>query len=440
MRLPSGRRCLRWLMAALAQGTSRRAVLLASLLVLTSVSCTYADREPGLFERAPSEPPRTRVSSPPPPSLPAPNPALPVTGDTVWTSADGLQVEVRIAVHAVRRVAGGTVLDWSLTPLRAPNLRPGDLLPEGFELGLADPDGGAPAIYLIDAGAAAVYRPLTTGSDAVPCLCTPIAAAQRTLRIGVTTLQQIAYPRLPAGTTSVDVSLPTVPPFWNVAVTPTGRAPRPTTPTDLTRPAPVGVDPVSTAMFRYGPDEQVFRFEVERVIASSTFTALQWSIVSVTGGSGVETASAPPFTDGGSGSDHGEASGPVLRLDDRKRLSPQTIGQRDQQLCHCTDLRGWPTVLRRPDKLASVVTSFPPLPAGTRQVAVVFAGHPPLTVEVTAAAHGGRRTPGTVATRTTVWRLDPAAPIVGWQTSEWPTPAPSPDQLQTATARVDRLR
>lgn len=415
-------------------------MLLTALLVLTGASCTYADREPGLFERAPSEPPLTRASSVPPPSLPAPNPALPVAGEAVWTTADGLQVEVRIAVHAVRRVAGGTVLDWSLTPLRAPNLRPGDLLPDGFELGLADPDGGAPAIYLIDAGAEAVYRPLTTGEDAVPCLCTPIAAAQRVLRIGVTTLQQIAYPRLPSGTTSVDVSLPTVPPLWNVPVTPTGHAPRPMTPTDLTRPAAVGVDPVSTAMFRYGPDEQVFRFEVDRVIASSTFTALQWSIVSVTGGSGVETASTPPFTNGGSGSGHGEASGPVLRLDNRQRLRPQTIGQRDQRLCHCTDLRGWPTVLSRPDKVASVVTSFPPLPAGTRRVAVIFAGHPPLTVDVVAAVDAARRTQGSAATGTASWRLDPAAPIVGWAASEWPTPVPSSDQLRTATARVDRLR
>ena len=48
-------------------------------------------------------------------------------------------------------------------------------------------------------------------------------------------------------------------------------------------------------MFRYGVSEQVFRVRVHRVIASDTFTSLEWAIVSVTGGDGVEAASAPPF-------------------------------------------------------------------------------------------------------------------------------------------------
>lgn len=414
-------------------------------LSLAVASCTYADREPGLFERAASEPPRTRVSSPPPPSLPAGNPELPVAGEAVWTSADGLQVEVRIAVHAVRRVAGGTVLDWSLTPIRAPNLQPGDLMPEGFDVGLAGPDGAAPAMYLIDAADEAVYRPLSTDEGALPCLCTPVAEAQRVLRIGVTSLQQIAFPELPAATTSIDVSLPTVPPFWNLPVLEIGRAPRASMPTDLTRPAPaVGADPASTAMFRYGPDEQVFRFEVERVIASSTFTALQWSIVAVTGGSGVETATTPPFAadDPPPGTEVAlaVASGPTLRLTGRTILQPRMVADQDQQTCLCTDLRGWPTVLRRPDKVASVVTSFPPLPAGTRAVAVAFEGHPPLPVEVTPAVDAARRTEGTIATTRTTWRLDPAAPVLGWDAAEWPTPVPGSDQLGTYDASVDRLR
>jgi hypothetical protein len=40
-----------------------------------------------------------------------------VADERTWTSADGLQIQVRIAVHAVRRVGGATVLDWSVTPI-----------------------------------------------------------------------------------------------------------------------------------------------------------------------------------------------------------------------------------------------------------------------------------------------------------------------------------
>ncbi|MET1007126.1 MAG: hypothetical protein ABWX96_16375, partial [Propionibacteriaceae bacterium] len=100
---------------------TQSAVLLcvASLLV----GCTYSREEPGLFgRRSPaSDAPPARVDHSPRP--PATNPALPVLADAVWTSADGHDVQVRIGVHAVRRISGATVLDWSVTPLKVPDLR-----------------------------------------------------------------------------------------------------------------------------------------------------------------------------------------------------------------------------------------------------------------------------------------------------------------------------
>ena len=39
-------------------------------------------------------------------NVPSPNPDLPVVGEAIWTSADGLDITMRLAVHAVRRVAG----------------------------------------------------------------------------------------------------------------------------------------------------------------------------------------------------------------------------------------------------------------------------------------------------------------------------------------------
>src|SRR6476646_11194000 len=90
-----------------------RANLVALLALACLVAgCTYNRAEPSLFDH-----PRTRETTVPPlrpvtpvESAQVANPDLPVVGAAIWTSADGLDVTVRIAVHAVRRVAGGTVL------------------------------------------------------------------------------------------------------------------------------------------------------------------------------------------------------------------------------------------------------------------------------------------------------------------------------------------
>ena len=101
----------------------RRLAALACAATLVVSGCTYAEREPGLF---PTRVP-TSTEPPPPPGgrfLPKPtNPNLPVAGEAIWVSGGRLPVTFRFAVHAVRRIEGATVLDWSVTPLRARGLR-----------------------------------------------------------------------------------------------------------------------------------------------------------------------------------------------------------------------------------------------------------------------------------------------------------------------------
>jgi hypothetical protein len=129
-----------------------------SVVVLALTGCTYSAHEPGLF---PSPPPRTDAPSPsrfPPQPT---NPKLPVAAESIWVTGGRLAVTMRIAVHAVRRVEGGTVLDWSVTPLNAAGLGFGDDLP-GIELGLDLPTRGnfEPAVSLLDPEGMQVYRPL----------------------------------------------------------------------------------------------------------------------------------------------------------------------------------------------------------------------------------------------------------------------------------------
>jgi hypothetical protein len=420
--------------------------------LLVVVGCTYSEREPGLLDRDTPQPTvRSPSSKSPPiaPPLPVANPELPVAGEAVWTSADGLDVQVRLAVHAVRRVDGGTVLDWSVTPIRAPHLRPGDAVPDSLDLGLSRRWESSANVFLVDARRRAIYRPLLRAPDSDYCLCTPIWLAQRSLRIGVTTLLQVAFPELPDALRTVDVDIPTVPQFWRVPVTPVGQVPVANRPTDLTRPAEVHPRAARSDMFRYGASEQVFRVHVQRVIAGGTFTSLEWAIVSVTGGDGVEAASAPPFASEDAATVSGynpvAASGPVLRvglgttiLHARVVTNRLISGEADE--CLCTDLRVWAAVLRQPDKLATVVTNYPALPKGTQQVEVVFDGLDPMNVTVTPAPDATINTAEPVPTNPKFWRLQRNNSRPAWKTGEWPTPVPSRAQLEGYTATVDLIR
>jgi hypothetical protein len=422
----------------------------AALLVV--VGCTYSEREPGLLDRDTSQPTVGPASSKSPPTatpLPVPNPELPVAGEAVWTSADGLDVQVRFAVHAVRRVDAGTVLDWSVTPIRASNLRPGDAVRDSVDLGLSRRWESSANVFLVDARRRTVYRPLLRAPDSDYCLCTPIWLSQRSLRIGVTTLLQVAFPELPDALRTVDVDIPTVPQFWRVPVTPVGQVPLANRPTDLTRPAEVHPRVARSDMFRYGASEQVFRVRVHRVIAGGTFTSLEWAIVSVTGGDGVEAASAPPFAsaDAATVTAHNPvaASGPVLHVDGdgtilQARVVTNRLTSREADECLCTDLRSSAAVLRQPDKVATVVTNYPALPKGTQQVKVVFDGLDPMNVTVTPASDATINTAGPVPTNPKFWQLQRNNPQTGWQSGEWPTPVPTRVQLEGYTATVDLIR
>ena len=210
---------------------------LAMAATLGVAGCSYSAEEPGFL---PPRAPAQTTAPAPQRSNPRPtNPGLPVAGEAVWTTADGLDVTVRFAVHAVRRLAGATVLDWSVTPIAAPKARFGDDLPSQLDLGLTPVISGDIDLTLIDSAAGRAYPTLQNRSQRTfnHCLCTPPWVIQQRLRIGETRLLQAAFPELPAGTGFVDVALPNVAPIFHVPVTPIGHAPTATDPVDLARSA-----------------------------------------------------------------------------------------------------------------------------------------------------------------------------------------------------------
>ena len=418
----------------------RRRVVALGCAGLLLVGCSYSVEEPGLLRQTPV----ARDGSPParvaPPTPPATDPELPVLAEAEWTSADGLGVQVRIGVHAVRRIKAATVLDWSLTPLEAPNLQSGDPVPPTLDLGLTRSADERPLISLLDARGGHLYRPLANSEDPLRCVCTPLSLARDRLRIGHTTLLQVAFPALPGSSTTVDVVMATVAPFGRLPITPAGQVPVAVRPTELGRPpervaAAVG----SSDMFRYGPGEQVFRVRLSRVLAGATFTTLEWTIWSVTGGAGLDAASGPPFAEqavDGTGVARAVASGPVLVVADRSgrrtlrtRLVSSAEAAGGPAECLCTPLGGWTSVLRRPDKPVAVVTTYPPLPVGTRRVQVRLDGLAEISMPVTPAPDARSRAAGVRAAAPSTWRSDALRSGPAWTTQSWPTPVPAADEL-----------
>jgi len=421
------------------------AVLLGLMLALTG--CTYAREEPGLFRPRPSEAP-----SPPRPPLAATNPELPVAGETEWTSAEGLAITSRLAIHAVRRMAEATVLDWSVTPLAAPGYSVGDNLPALVDLGLGREGAGDVNILLLD-DRGRVYRPLRHRDRAEfnHCLCSPLWVARLSLRLGETRLLQVAFPALPDDVRFVDVALTNAVPFRHVPVSPTGQVPTARQPADLGRPPNLADGGRPMVVFAtYPPSRQRLQgIQVNEIVRSPTWTAMRWTLTSITDQPYItDLATGPPISTEAPPdallSGAGTASGPQLRPPGERRLRVRfaTSPERGQGAleCLCSDLGVWAAGLREKGGRVSLVSIYPALPARVTAVDVVLptVGTVP-GVRATAAPDAARLLGPPVPRESGTWTYRLDDPPSGWPPSAWPTPLPSPRRIRDYQVTVDSV-
>ena len=421
-----------------------RCWLLLLLLALIA-GCSDDRSEPGLFERV--EPPSESSTDPPPPPG---NPDLPVVGEAIWTSGEGLDITIRLAVHAVRRIEGGTVLDWSVTPLSGPGLRTGDPIPASFNLAVSRFAEQNVNIFLIEPRAQQVYRPLTRDAPGVPeCLCTTTSLVQLGLRLHQTIVLQVAYPRLPDVVRTVDVDIATVPIFSAVPVTPEGRVPLANAPTELTRPGDRPVPAAASEVFRHGRSGQRFKIVIDSVHAGRTFTSISWTIAALDRGPGLETVRSAPFAEENPplrSYNLTAASGPQLLLHlarsqsiPARMMSTTLFGQPGSE-CLCTDLRTWTTALQRAGGQVSVVTNLPAVPLGFSAVHIVLPGVGILhDVPLTRAPDSSLRSSGPAPYTPEFWSFRIGQPHPGWTDDEWPTPVPDPEDLGDFKADVSTI-
>lgn len=434
---------------AAALGATRRGCAAALALVLLAGGCTYSRQERGLF------PPRPTPTTPAPPAPPAPtNPELPVLAESLWITGEGLQVRVRFAVHAVRRIAGATVLDWSATPLSAPGMEWGDRLPAWVDLGLSRTSGGDVNITLIDPSAARVYRPLIHKSiqEFNHCLCSPVWVAQLYLRIGETRMLQTTYPELPAARRTIDVSLMNSLPFPGVPVTPAGQVPYAARPTDLAR-APSLRPPFSQPYAFQGrgdPTKALRSIVVDTVQRSAGLTSLSWSLESITDHAALSVVpEGPPVSavvpDSVWVVDLSSASGPQLRVPGTGQVLRVTWVTNDFPIrgyleCLCSRFGLWAAGLRQAGGSVRVVTNFGPLPPGVTAVDVVLPGVATVRNVPLGRAPDPAGAVGPVrALRSDSWTYRIEDPPRGWATADWPTPLPDTGQLPDYREVVERL-
>jgi hypothetical protein len=428
----------------------KRLVGVIGVAAVLSAGCTYAKEEPGLFQNRASQSPSID-NSPPAPT----NPELPVAAEAEWTTAEGLHISTRFAVHAVRRIQGATVVDWSVTPLSSPGYGIGARLPSWADLGLSRSSEGDINMFLLDPAAGRVYRTLSHESRRLfrRCLCTPMWLAQQGLRIGETRLLQATFPPLPEALDFVDVDMINLAPFIRVPVTPIGHVPTAPHPTDLARPPAAVRQSLAQREFRYREQpDRVQSIAIDRVVAAPGRTSLEWTIRSVTDQSIfiLEPALSPiggMLPDNVDVLDRDVVSGPMIKPHGLPAAKPSrvswmttAVAGRKAYECLCSPLGLWAGSLRRDGGQASVASNYPALPAGTRTVDVILPGVATLpdipVVDAEDSAH--RLGPSKPHTGDT-WIYYSGDPPRGWTTAQWPTPLPDPEQLRDYRFFIENL-
>lgn len=383
-----------------AGGTRRRRRTAALAVLALLAGCTYADREPGLFGRTSDTEPRPSETAPPVAESVA---AIPVLGEAIWTAADARGIALRIAVHGVRRVPGGTVLDWSITALSGPDRATGERIEPPLPLDLEERND----VLLVDVPDGKVYRPLVARKGG-RCLCTPVELVQDDLAFNVPRLLQVAYPPLPASVRVVDVSVATAPVFSRVPVAAVGQLAVPIAESDLARPAEV-TEPLGRTAELAGPRGQRFAIYANVVQGSGTLTSVGWTLQALTAGPGPEPGLRPQLT----------------RNDSWRRTPLRTRVASGSPACLCSDPARWREHLQQPGARVTVVTNFGEVRRGTTTVDLLFPGVPPLAgVPLTPASDGAFRSAGTKPGPRGTWTFRPDRAQPGWRLSAWPTPVP----------------
>ena len=163
---------------------------------------------------------------------------------------------------------------------------------------------------------------------------------------------------------------------------------------------------------------------VNAVYASSSFTSIAWTVLSLEPGRGLQAALTPPIADAAPprrAHNPISAGGPQIKAGAgpsvwRARLVTTNLAGFGALECLCTDLRSGGAALRRTGQQMRMITNLPPLPPGTAKVDIVFPGLATFTdLAVTPAPASTFRSAGPAVRETGLWTYRADQPHPGWQ-------------------------
>ncbi len=315
-------------------------------------------------------------------------------------------------------------------------------LPRTFDLGLTRPGEGYPNILLSTLPDPASIGHLRSRQLASRCLCTPVTVAQQNLRIDYTTLLQVAFPALPNDLAAiVDVQLATVPPFWQVPVTPAGMLPLASYSTELTRACRTDVGscqyqaihlpPGRTAV----PRQYQCRVRQQQLhldcLDHSVARARSWSAVRFEPAvRGCDTPDARLQQDLGRRTADSAGIPPVASAphDDETRR-PWRLGMlvyRSADRC-CRAAQCRRATERRHNAAALARRHI------EREHCTAGPDHPSQCRTLHAAPDATFRSAGPAVRETQFWTFRADQPHPGWEPRDWPTPVPRQYQLRMPT-------
>lgn len=359
-------------------------MVVAAVVVLALAACAIAKPSPDPSPSTSATPLFASDSPTPTPSQPV-QLTLPVAATQVLRVGEDHDQDVRIALHSVRRVDGGTVLEWSVTPLATGGQTAGDEVPEDIDIG-GNFAIDLPAIHLIDAPAGKLYRPLwkRSGNNA-ECICIPWFGLNSELKVAETRLLQIAFPELPTTLQAITVNVANVP-LVTMPISPKGQIPVGAADPELAAPAEPAAAATKAIEFRYplknelSEPSQRLSLVVNSVSTSSAGTTLALTVTAKTDWANPRSGPSLPISEPGlvsiwqdvSGS---AANGPGLRpssatdakttralhATDRHDTRPVHFRPKgsEWQECLCTTLQGYGDRMHQAGKAVKYLCEVP---------------------------------------------------------------------------------
>jgi outer membrane protein OmpA-like peptidoglycan-associated protein len=391
----------------------------------------------------------------------------PVLSSFVLDAGTNTPQDVRVAVHGVRRIAGATVLDWSVTPLASDTAKAGDKVGQPLDINIDPGFENSNALQLVDTTGKKIYRPLDNDKQVAGCLCVPWFTVKSDLTVGKTRLMQAAFPELPAGLDKITVSIRNQPLVSDAPVTPKGEVPTGKS-IDLNAKADELPEAAPAASFTYPVGDEIQKpaqamsLTINQVIAGPSGTSLIYTVKADAAGPGLNSLGGRPVNDpevvqygtsvydlasSGPGIAAAGVEGQLIRpwfasMKQKTAVPPRAAKNFAWRECLCSTTQIYGKILATQGRSITLVEQMPALPAGTTTTDIVFPDKSLPTVTGVKVTEAPKIDGSSKKAKVGTWSYGSVTTSdlpKGWGVDKWPTPVPDAESIASSEVAIDDL-